>query len=348
MKRGLLNIRGYKKKRVCLIDVDSSIPNLALMKISSFFKKNKWEVDLIQLNNSAYDHHNREDFIFNANQYDKVFISIIFLINKELVKIKNCKEVYRGGTGYDGFKPNKGLPENIEHMFPDYSLYPNNEYSIGYLSRGCVRNCAFCFIPQKEGSLKLHSPLQEFYNPKLPKIMLLDNNFLALPNCIELLQELKKTGKSITFKQGLDFRLLKKEKAKLLASLNYDGEFIFAFDDPKDILIIKQKLEIWKPLVKDWQTKFYVLVGFKSDLKGDLMRVYFLRKNKCLPYIMRHTNCYASPFRAFYTDLASWCNQPGLFKNMPFAEFIRRRHATKERLMQTIKIIRKNNLKIID
>lgn len=348
MKKEAFELKGYKKKRVCLIDVDSSIPNLALMKISSFFKKNKWKVDLIQLNNSAYDHHKREEFIFNANQYDKIFISIIFLINRDLVKIKDCKRVYRGGTGYDGFEPNKGLPENIEHMFPDYSLYPNNEYSMGYLSRGCIRNCKFCFIPQKEGRLKIHSPLKEFYNPKLPKIMLLDNNFLALPNCIGLLKKLKETGKCITFKQGLDFRLLTKEKAEALSSLNYDGEFIFAFDNPRDKPIIERNLKMWRPLVKDWQTKFYVLVGFESTLKEDLERVYFLRENKCLPYIMRHTNCYTSPFRAFYTDLASWCNQPGLFKNMSFFEFIQKRHATKERLMETMNIVRAEKLRVMN
>lgn len=343
MEKGAFEFWGHKKKRVCLIDVDSSIPNLALMKISSFFKRNNWKVDLIQLNNSAYDHHKRKEFIFDAEEYDRVFISILFKINKDLVKIKNCKNVYRGGTGYD---IQINIPEKIEHMFPDYNLYPENEYSIGYLSRGCIRHCEFCLVAEKEGKLKLHSPLKEFYNPRLPKIMLLDNNFLALPNCISLLEELKNTGKCITFKQGLDFRLLTPEKAKLLASLNYDGEFIFAFDNPLDLPIIKEKLKIWKPLVSDWQTKFYVLVGFKENLKADLMRVFFLRENKCLPYIMRHTDCYKSKYRPFYTDLASWCNQPGLFKNMPFDEFIRRRHATHEREMETRDIIREENLVI--
>lgn len=344
----ITEVKGYKKKRVCLIDVDSSIPNLALMKISSFFKKNKWKVDLMVLNYSAYDHHKREKITFDANKYDKVFLSTIFTANKKNVKIKNCKEVYRGGTGHDGFKPNKELPIEIEHMRPDYKLYPNNEYSIGFLTRGCIRHCAFCFIPKKEGHLKLHSPLKEFYNSKLPKIMLLDNNFLAHPNCIEMLKELKATGKRITFKQGLDFRILTKEKAELLSSLDYDGEFIFAFDNPKDRLIIERNLKIWKTLTKDWQTKFYVLVGFEENLKDDLDRVYFLKENKCLPYIMRHTKCYSSPFRAFYTDLAAWCNQPGLFKNMSFKEFIKRRHATKERFMETMNIIKKENLKIVN
>lgn len=347
MKRAF-NTKNYKKKNICLIDVDSSIPNLALMKISSFFKKQKWNVDLICLNNSAYEHHKRKELILDANNYSKVFISSIFVINKKVIEVRNCKEVYRGGTGHDEFKPDKGLPDEIEHLFPDYSLYPDNEYSMGFLTRGCIRNCGFCFIPQKEGGLKLHSPLEKFYDPNLPKIMLLDNNFLALPTkkCIELLNQLKKTGKKITFKQGLDFRLLTPEKAKLLSELNYDGEYIFAFDNPKDIEIIKKNLKIWKPLVNDWQTKFYVLVGFASDLKEDLKRVYFLRENKCLPYIMRHTNCYTSEFKPFYTDLASWCNQPGLFKNMSFDYFIRERHVTPEREKETLDIIENEGLNI--
>lgn len=331
------------KKRTLLVDVDSSIPNLALMKISSYYKQKGFKRDLIKLNYSGYDHHKREKIIIDGSKYDKVFISIIFTLNKNVVEIENCNKFYFGGTGHN-FKIN--LPEKIEHMFPDYNLYPENEYSLGYLTRGCIRNCKFCFIPKKEGKLRLHSPLKEFYNPKLPKIMLLDNNFLAHPQCMEIMAELKKTGKKITFKQGLDFRLLTKEKAEMLADLDYDGEFIFAFDNPKDKPIIERNLEIWKPLVNDWQTKFFILVGFDTTLLEDLERVYFLKENKCLPYIMRHTNCYSSPYRAFYTDLASWCNQPGLFKNMPFKEFIKRRHATKERYLMTQKIIKENKLKI--
>jgi hypothetical protein len=340
------NVKNYKKKNICLVDVDSSIPNLALMKISSFFKKQNWSIDLIILGNSAYDYHKQNKLDLDAIHYDKVFISSIFTRNKKVVQITNCDEVYRGGTGYDEFAPNKNLPNKIEQIFPDYSLYPDNKYSIGYLTRGCVRNCAFCFIPQKEGLLKKHSTLTKFYDPKLPKIMLLDNNFLALPEkeCIRLLKKLKKTGKKITFKQGLDFRLLTPETAKLLSELNYDGEYIFAFDNPKDIKIIKKNLEMWKPLVSDWQTKFYVLVGFASSLKKDLERVYFLKENKCLPYIMRHTKCYTSKWKPFYTDLASWCNQPGLFKNMSFDYFIGERHATEKREKETRDIIENKGL----
>jgi hypothetical protein len=295
------------------------------------------------LNYSGYDHDKRKAVELDGKKYDKVFISTIFTLNHGLVKVKNCKEIYQGGTGHD-YKIK--LPNEVEHIFPDYSLYPENEYSMGYLTRGCIRNCKFCFIPKKEGKLKLHSPLSEFFNPRLPKIMLLDNNFLACPNCVELLKELKATGKRVTFKQGLDFRLLTEEKAKFLVELNYDGEYIFAFDRIIDKPIIEKNLNnIWKPLTKEWQTKFYALVGFDSTLKEDLERVFFLRKNKCLPYIMRHTNCYSSPNRPFYTDLAAWCNQPGLFKKLSFKEFIKRRHATNERYMQTMKIIKDNNLK---
>lgn len=338
---------GYKKKNICLIDVDSIIPNLALMKISSFFKKKNFKVELIKLNYTGYDHHKRPKVAIDGSKYDKIFVSILFTLNQRCVNIAGCTEVYFGGTGYN-YKIK--LPEKIEHIFPDYSLYPENQYSIGYLTRGCIRNCKFCFIPKKEGKLKINTSISEFLDYNLPKIMLLDNNFLALPNelCISLLNELNKTGKKITFKQGLDFRLLTKEKAEALKKLDYDGEYIFAFDRIIDKPLIEKNLkELWLPLVKDWQTKFFLLVGFDSKLSEDLERVYFLKKHKCLPYIMRHSNCYSSPNRAFYTDLASWCNQPGLFKNMPFKVFLKKRHSTKERYNETMNIIKKYKLKII-
>ena len=334
--------------KVCLVDVDSSIPNLALMKVSSYYKKHQFNVDLIKLNYTCYEQNKREKVILDGSKYDKVYVSTIFTINKGLVEVDNCSNVYFGGTGHDGFEPDRNLPKEIEHVFPDYKLYPDNKYSIGYLTRGCIRNCAFCFIPKKEGFLKLHSQLKEFYNPELPKIMLLDNNFLASPKCIELLKELKATNKKVTFKQGLDFRLLTKEKAELLSTLNYDGEFIFAFDRYKDRQIIEKNLkEVWLPLVKPWHTKFFVLVGFDSSLKEDLERVHLLKKYKCLAYVMRHTDCYSSPNKPFYTDLASWCNQPPLFKNMTFKEFIKKRHVTKERYEKTIEVVRKNKLVLV-
>jgi hypothetical protein len=339
----MLNTTKYKKKNICLIDVDSSIPNLALMKISSYFKQKGFKTDLIKLNYSAYDHQKKDRVIIDGKKYDKVFVSIIFTLNKNVVKVKNCKEIYYGGVGYNY---RIKLPDEIEHNSPDYQLYKNNEYSMGYLTRGCIRKCKFCFIPKKEGKLKIHSPLNEFYNPKLSKIMLLDNNFLAAPECIEIFKKLKRTRKKITFKQGLDFRLLTEGKAKLLTELNYDGEYIFAFDQIKDKPIIEKNIGIWKHFVKDWQTKFYVLVGFNSTLKEDLERVFFLRRNKFLPYIMRHTKCYSSPNRPFYTDLAAWCNQPGLFKKLSFKDFLKRRHTTHERYMQTMKIIKDDNLKL--
>jgi hypothetical protein len=326
----MLNTKGHKKKKICLIDVDSYIPNLALMKISYYFRSRGFEISLIKLNYTGYDHYKREKKTIDASEFDKVFVSTIFTLNQSILDVKNCKEVYLGGTGYDYTVK---MPIEIEHLYPDYELYSDNQYSIGYLTRGCIRDCKYCFIPKKEGKLTEHSPLEEFYNPKLPKIMLLDNNILALPDskCVLLLKQLEETGKRVTFKQGLDFRLLTKEKAEQLAKLKYDGEYIFAFDQPKDKPIIERNLKnIWRPLIRDWKTKFFVLIGYDSTLEEDLDRVYFLRKNKCLPYIMRHSKCYNSENRPFYTDLASWCNQPGLFKYMSFREFLKKRHCTKE------------------
>jgi hypothetical protein len=330
-----------KRRKILLIDVDSSIPNLVLMKISSHFKKLDFKVDLKKMGFSGYKTQKKVEHTIDASEYDKVFLSTIFTCNKGFIKINNCSQIYRGGTGFD-YKI--ALPENIEHNFPDYSLYPKNKYSMGFLTRGCIRNCDFCVVPKKEGMLKHHANLEEFYHPGLPKVMLLDNNFLATRNCIELMNLLKETNKAITFKQGLDFRLLTKEKAEKLSELKYDGEYIFAFDNYKDKKIILKNMEIWKLFVNHWRTKFFVLVGFNSTLEEDFKRIRILKENKCLPYIMRHENCYSSPNKDLYTDLAAWCNQPGLFKKLTLKEFIGKRHSTKRRMKQTLDIIKQNKL----
>jgi hypothetical protein len=238
------------------------------MKISSHFKKLDFKVDLKKMGFSGYKTQKKVEHTIDASEYDKVFLSTIFTCNKGFIKINNCSQIYRGGTGFD-YKI--ALPENIEHNFPDYSLYPKNKYSMGFLTRGCIRNCDFCVVPKKEGMLKHHANLEEFYHPGLPKVMLLDNNFLATRNCIELMNLLKETNKAITFKQGLDFRLLTKEKAEKLSELKYDGEYIFAFDNYKDKKIILKNMEIWKLFVNHWRTKFFVLVSAgqsKTELKN--------------------------------------------------------------------------------
>lgn len=326
-------------------------PNLVCEKLSGYWKDFGADVQLLL----SYD---------NLDKYDRVYISKVFTdtpIPDEFSDPKNLPaNVYIGGTGFY-FDNAPALPEEIEHHMPDYHLYDNwiveeckraektyeedgkhfnkskyivqfkeyQEYSIGFITRGCFRKCEFC-VNRKHNRVYLHSPLQEFYDETRKKICLLDDNFLGYPDWKSILNELIATKKPFKFKQGLDERLLTKEKCELLFSANYDGDYTFAFDNIEDYDIIHKKLELIAEYGNNKSVKFYVLVGFKStdafDIENAFKRIELLLNYGCLPYIMRFQNENECPwkkseFRNMYIAMARWCNQPSIIKKMSFREF---------------------------
>lgn len=339
--------------KVAIIDAEligrknHRFPNLVCMKISSYWKKLGAEVVL------KTDYNNLE-------KYDNVYISKVFTDTPIPEDIKETEKIKLGGTGFY-FDKAPNLPMEIEHIKPDYNLYNEwiemeverlkklaiakgkkvnektirnkfKEYtdsSIGFLTRGCFRKCKFC-VNQKYDKVLEHSQLEEFLDSKRKIICLLDDNFLGCPNWSKKLDELKATGKRIKFKQGLDERLLDEEKCKKLFNLKYDGEIFFAFDNIKDYDLIKGKLELIKKHRKGKRITFYVLVGFESvdaaDIENAFKRIELLTRYSCMPYIMRYRGKDYAPYekselKGMYITLASWCNQPHIFKNMTFREY---------------------------
>lgn len=326
--------------KIAIIDADligrnkHRFPNLACMKISGYYKEYNNEVEL----KMDYD---------NLDVYDKVFISKVFTdtpVDEDILKLPN---VEYGGTGFYYDKAPK-LPNEIEHHMPDYHLYDKwvNEqlenggkrvdfryyldYSIGFVTRGCFRQCAFC-VNRNYKKVELHSPLKEFVDESRKKICLLDDNFLGCPNWKKLLEELQDTGKPFQFKQGLDERILTDEKCELLFNSKYDGEYIFAFDNVADSELIERKLQLLRKYTNKIP-KFYVFCGFDRNDKWDndfwskdifdiFKRIEILMKYKCLPYIMRFNRYEESPYRGLYISIARWCNQPSFFKKKSLREF---------------------------
>ena len=151
-------------KRIGLIDVDGgkTFPNLALMKISAYHKSIGDSVEWY----SAFD-----------GWFDRVYLSKVFSFTPDYDYCINAHEVIRGGTGYaislengkEVFDKSKdiNLPEEIEHIYPDYSLYPTltEDTAFGFLTRGCPRGCDFCIVGKKEGrcSVKV-ADLNEFWS----------------------------------------------------------------------------------------------------------------------------------------------------------------------------------------
>jgi len=338
--------------KIAIIDADliyrkkHRFPNLACMKISAYYKELNNKVEL------KLDYNNLE-------QYDKVFISKVFTdtyIDKTILSLDN---VEYGGTGfcYDKAKP---LKYEIEHHIPDYNLYNDwinkqlkngvkskelkyyTDYSIGFLTRGCFRQCEFCVNKNYRQAVK-HSSVYEFMDKTRPKLCFLDDNFLACKDWKNIIKEVKETGKSFEFKQGLDERLLTDETIKEVFSWKYGKDYIFAFDNIADRELIESKLkrifEIYPNFKKN--LKFYVLCGFdrnnkydenfwKQDIIDTFERIFILAKYSAVPYIMRFERCYTSKWRGIYINFSSWCNQPNFFKKLSFATFSKIRGMSNE------------------
>jgi len=285
---------------ILLIDVDSVMPNLALMKISSYYKKGN-NITLVKDKTISQ----------RLFHYDKVFISCIFEKNKETaIKLsKQFNNVKLGGVGVNNDK----LPYEIDHCMPDYDLYPNIDYSVGFTTRGCIRNCDFCKVRQHEGYIKINCDIYEFWNRKHKKIILFDNNILALPEHFKkIAQQIKDNNLRVDFNQGLDHRLLTPELCNILLDLKHIEVIRFAFDKIEYKKTVLKAINMLKDAgLKDWKARWYVYVGVNDTFKTVYKRMKLLQDNKQAVYVMRDEKIYNKPE---FIALASWGNAMGAFK----------------------------------
>lgn len=336
-----LKVKVQNKKMIGIVDAElldkkkrQHFPNLACMKLAGFYKDSELVTDYKDI-----------------EKYEKVYISKVFtdtFIPKEVLEKPN---VVIGGTGFF-FDKAEPLPYEIEHTMPNYNLYQqffNIDFSLGFLTRGCFRKCKFC-VNQKYSQVFKASPLDEFVDPSKKKIILLDDNFLGFKHSEELLEELKNSGKSFVFKQGLDIRLLTEKSCKELFSSRIVGDLIFAFDSIKDYPMIKKKIQLIRKYTNK-VPKFYVLVGFeRTDLKDIVSmfeRINLLKEYKCLPYIMRYHSPTEEPWqksewRDLYIAVARYCNQPQFYKKLSFREFCEKDNSTrKKKMAPSLKVLNK-------
>lgn len=293
--------------KIRLIDVDSKIPNLALMKISAFHKKKGDTV-------GWYEH------LFDYEDTDILYISKIFTFTPDVQYLPINAKIIKGGTGYD---IESKLLDEIESIIDlDYSLYPNCDYSILFMSRGCIRNCKFCIVPKKEG--KIRKVQSSNLNPKGKWIMLLDNNFFACKEWRENIEILKKYNQPIDFNQGIDLRILNEEQCKALASLKIKSIHC-AWDNYKDKEKILPKLEMLCKYVKPYKITCYVLVGFenKNITEQDLERVIILDKMGINPFAMGYVDFNNPKYEKSreVKDFCRWVNMKACFKSCTFKEY---------------------------
>jgi len=260
--------------KVGLIQVDGKWPNLALMKLSAWHRQKGDDVTIVDL---------------STFQFDRIYASKIFI----------------GGSGYD---LKSELPEEIEVMTPDYEKF-KTDFSIGFTSRGCIRDCGFCIVREKEGYIREVNMDWIRHN----KVLLLDNNFLASPKWKEKLQYFIENNLKVCFTQGLDIRLVNEENARLLAKVKYyDNKFkrrrlYFAFDFPELEPIVREKVKILNEVgIPSKHLMFYMLVGYNTAFTQDFHRFKVLDELGCLPFVMIYNNRKDKPILRHF---ARWVNK---------------------------------------
>lgn len=317
--------------KVLLVDADSTIPNIPLMKLSAWYKANGNCVELVRANLPYFPNRKKKPFVVKSA--DKTYCSVVFEGNKDFII---GQDIIFGGTGVDLITV---LPDFVEKCDPDYSIYPDNDISYGFITRGCIRNCSFCKVPKKEGYIHKVANIDDIVRHK--KVKFLDNNILSFPHHKDILAELVSKRIRCQFNQGLDIRLIDNENAILLSKLNYLGEYIFAFDNWKYKRIIEQKMLFlsWR---KPFQIKFFVYLHPDMPLSETIKRIIWLKENQCLPYIMRDVSCWSNKQSDFFVDIAAYCNQVHLFKKMEFEEFLEKRHKNTDRVMNSKRLWNEN------
>lgn len=282
--------------KIGLIDVDGHRwPNLCLMKLSAYHKNRGDEV-------GWYD---------GRKKYDLVYMSRVFTdsYSRDFAGEIHADEIIKGGTGYG---LDNRLPDDVEHTFPDYSLYPQFQgMAYGFLSRGCPRGCGFCIVGEKEGKKAVAvADLSEFWDGQ-KEIKLLDANLLACPDWKRLLGQLADSGACVDFTQGLDIRLITPEKVDALNRVK-TKMLHFAWDNPEDDLTKYFERFSQLTAVKDFRKRrVYVLTNFGSTQEQDLYRIYTLRDMGYDPYVMVYEKQTAPPETR---RLQQWVNNKWFFR----------------------------------
>jgi hypothetical protein len=293
--------------RIGLIDVDNynkaaKFPNIALMKISAWHKAQGHDVE----------------WWFGFEHYDRVYMSKVFdeTYTQDFPFCINADEIIKGGTGYG---LDNALPDEIEHIYPDYSIYPNltKDTAYGFLTRGCPRGCHFCIVAEKEGrrSVKV-ADLSEWWNGQ-KNIVLCDPNLLAYKGHMDLLQQLVDSNAWVDINQGIDCRLLNEQNIAAINQIKLKN-IHFAWDYMHEEKRVLRGLELYAKLAaRKPHGNFgtvYCLTNYDTTMEQNLYRIYKLRDMGYDPYVMIYDKPHAPREVRL---LQRWCNNKIIFRAEP-------------------------------
>ena len=282
--------------KIGLIDIEPKIFNTAYMQIAESYRSNgisvKWASPL------EYD------------QYDRLYCSSLFTFtDKSQIPFR----AICGGTGFD---VKKRLDVSSAKSQLDYSIYPKCKTSYVWFSRGCIRNCPFCVVRQKEG--KIRPVKHKTLNPDGQYITVMDNNFFANPKWQDAIFFLRANDQPVDF-QGIDIRTITTEQCKELVGLKFHKQLKVAWDIPTDVHAILKGLERLTKYIKPYKIMCYVLIGFNSTQQEDYDRVALLRDCKIDPFVMPYNKK-----DLYQRSFARWVNHKAIFKKVKWVDYWKR------------------------
>lgn len=302
MKIGLIDTERFEVSM-------SYFPNIALGKIARWHKSQGDDVE----------------FAMPGEHYDVLYNAKIFNFSPDVNLLwYSYDRIVKGGTGHD---LHSKLPDHIDKLQPDYSIYTQDDgiTAYGFLTRGCINKCPWCVVPEKEGGMKPYMDIDEIMVEGRTRAVLMDNNILASGEYgKQQMEKIASKGYRIDFNQAMDARLVTDEWADLIASCKWiDGRVRFACDTKAQISHCEKAIEMLRKRGFKGEVLLYALLGADNDIKECLSRLNHFREWKKV--IM-----FAMPFRTldrvnivpqWQKDLAHWCNRRELYASTNFEDF---------------------------
>lgn len=270
-----------------LYNLEPKYTNIALEKVRMFYELRGERVE--------------NYFPLERRKYDVVYCSSIFTwTDKSYV----MPDMICGGTGFD---LKTTLDFTIDMMKP--------KINVGFTTRGCIRKCGFCVVPEKEGNIRAVGDIYDFWDGKSKEIVILDNNILAVPtHFADICKQIKKEALKVDFNQGLDFRLMDRNLLRIAKDIKMPI-WRFAWDNIKTK---KRAIHFLEMLQEEniKATRWYVLIGFDSTEREDIERVETLKEWGHDPFVMPYNRHYS-----YQRNFARWVNHKAIFKSVQWKDY---------------------------
>ena len=311
---GLVDVDGHAKKKLWGGTIH---PNIALGKISRWHKQQgdnvEWAIPL--------------------KHYDVVYMSKVFNFSPDDLTAYDAGKVVRGGTGYD---VHSQLPEEIDRLQPDYSIYPliRHDTAFGFLTRGCPNKCKWCVVPKKEGAIRPYMDVDEIAIEGRNNLVLMDNNIIAAGDYAkEQMRKIIKRGYRVDFNQAIDARLMTEEFADLMARMKWiDRRIRFGCDTTAQVPHCERAMQMLNEA--GYHGEYFIYIMLNDDFQESYGRIDYWswrskesRRKKLPQRIYPHSQPYRDPMKKVHSfpqwqkDVTHWVNNRALFHTMPFPDF---------------------------